>query len=978
VRFALAAGVLACVACARPAATPNASAPVAAKKQGALLLANPGSVPAMVVPGAPREIVRGRVRFRLDDGGATRLSEVASDPALVAVALPTWLGEGIALFGEDSVTVASPSGLRPIARARLVSPSIGAHELWARAQGAGGDWVRIDLAKGEASAVAPPIAAPIVLPASYAGRALTAGPEYGSPSFAVALVDLLGPVMTRDAGATWTAIEGTRAAFPFALPTRVTREKGAISIATEDRAVPVSQAGVLGSPIEVVKQAAPIPEVAAVRIEAAAPFGVRLDDGELLVADGPRFARVQTDPVRVTRVTRDDSLTRCELGPTPKGLALAACMRHEEGSPFGGRLAVGTVVDGGSGPRLVSERTFAPSTRSVMSPTGALVVAARCDGSPEGGSDLLTATSLCVRDRAGTWTDLALKGARTMVSPLADGGVIVARDTGSGIELVHWARSATPVATPARLQLFGGPKFTLFRVDEVEPGMLVVWRRNGNEISALHVRIGAALTVTYESPRTIVDPSVVVAAYGEHAMIAVSTKGAEGEPSHVSGSISNDGGRTWFTDAFPEGLRTLEPASSNIDCGPSGCRVFGWSRVGWELQIAAADHVVDVDAVPRMLPPKPAPKRSTVFTATCVRVAPRKTIDVDKAYGLPLAKSGSSALLGLPSPKPSPGQVLVVAPLAFGTVRGAVLSVGPASGSWGSNARSVVRFTSDLDPPGVVHESAPFAAPFADRISAGGSVSAFALAPGRIVVAALVEQRAEVYRVEAGVVPQKIDLGGTVTASRIVSARELGGTLLLTGGGQKPDSPIGKPYAPLYDPTPFAAIVDANGAHTAFLAPSGSVDDAHLAATIDPSHGTFGVSMLGALPSWTGGTVYVLPLAADAHPGAGFSSFPGAVSDIARPTAGCSPSTAGWDRVESSWKALSLTIDKEAPIVVQGSAAARTRASNAGVCLDRFTIVRADSIFQLDAGARRAIHYALDDGGQTAHRDELSCAFGWE
>lgn len=931
----------------------------------------------MVVPGAPREIVRGRVRFHLDEGGATRLSEVASEPALTAIALPPWLGDGIALFGEESVVVASPSGLRPIARGRFVGPSIGAHELWARVQGAGGDWVRIDLAKGEASAVAPPIAAPIVLPPPYAGRALTAGPEFGSKAFAVALVDLLGPVMTRDSGATWTPIEGTRAAFPFGLPTRISRENGVVSIATEDRAVPVSQTGVLGAPLDVAK-VSPIPEVASIRVEAFAPFGVRLDDGELLVADGPRFARVQTDPVRVTRVTRDDSLTRCELGPTPKGLALAACMRHEEGSPFGGRLAVGTVVDGGSGPRLVSERTFAPSSRSAMSPSGAIVVAARCDGSPEGGSDLLTATRLCVRDRAGTWSDLALAGSRLMVSPLADGGVVVARETGSGIELVHWPRSATPVATPARLQLFGGPKFSLFRIDEVEPGRLVVWRRNGSEVSAVHLRVGDALTVLYESPRTILDQNVVVAAYGEHAMLAVSVKGAEGEPSHVAGSLTNDGGRTWFTDAFPEGLRTLEPTSTNIDCGPSGCRVFGWSRIGWELELAAHDHVVDVDAAPRMPPPKPAPKRATVLTATCVRVAPRKTIDGDKAYGLPLAKSGASALLGLPAPKPLPGQVLVVAPLSFGTVRGSILSVGPSSGGWGANARSIVRFTSDLDAPGVVHESAPFASPFFDRIAAGGTASAFALGPGRIVVAVLVDQRAEIYRVEAGVVPQKIDLGSAVSASRIVSARELGGTLLLTGGGQKPDSPVGKPYAPLYDPTPFVALVDGSGAHTAFLAPSGSVDDTHLAATIEPTHGTFGVAMLGSLPSWTGGTVYVLPLGEGASPGAGFSSFAGAVSDIARPTSGCTPSTPGWDRVESSWKALSLTIDKEPPIVVQGSAAVRSRASSAGVCLDRFTLVRADSIFQLDAGARRATHYALDDGATTAHRDELSCSFGWE
>jgi hypothetical protein len=123
--------------------------------------------------------------------------------------------------------------------------------------------------------------------------------------------------------------------------------------------------------------------------------------------------------------------------------------------------------------------------------------------------------------------------------------------------------------------------------------------------------------------------------------------------------------------------------------------------------------------------------------------------------------------------------------------------------------------------------------------------------------------------------------------------------------------------------------------------------------------------------------LHVLPLAADARPGAGFSSFPGANSDIARPIA-CTPNAPGWDRVENTWKALSLGIDKEPAIVVQGTAAIRTRASSNGLCLERLTFVRGDSIFQLDAGARRAIHLALDDGAATAHRDELSCSFGWE
>ncbi|MGZ3424604.1 MAG: hypothetical protein ACXVEE_42495, partial [Polyangiales bacterium] len=918
------------------------------------------------------------VRWHLDDSGAMRMHDVSSDPAIIAVAIPPWLGDGIALFGDDGVAVASPSGLRAVARAKLTGPSIGAHELWARLQ-SGGDWVRLDLAKAEAAVVPPPIAAPLATPAPYSGRATTAGPEFGSQSFAVALVDLLGPVMTHDGGATWSPIDGVRAAFPRALPTRVLRDKSSVSLATEEQSAPVSQAGVLGGSVDLAKGLPPIPDVASVRVEGLAPFGVQLADGELLVADGPRLARVQTDPLRITRVGRDDSLTRCELGPAPaKALALAICMRHEEGSSFGGRVVAGTVVDGPNGPRLVSERTFPPASAWSMSASGALVVAARCDGSPEGGSDLLTATRVCVRDLEGGWTDLSLAGTRRAVVPRADGGVVVLRDDGAGGELVGWSRGSTPVATPARLALEPKTLHDVFRVDEVSPGRLIVWRKRENELSAIHVRVGDALVRTLETPKTILDKNAVVGVWGERAMIAVNVKGKDEGKDRLEGSLSVDGGRTWWTDAFPEGLRTLEPSSSRVECGPSGCRAFGWSRVGWEHEIAAHDHVVDVDALPRMAPAPAAPKRATVLTASCVSVAPKKTIDAQKALGLSLASSGAAVLLGLPAPKPAAGQALVIAPLAFGTVRGGLLSVGPASGSWGSNARTVIRFTSDLDPPGVVHESAPFAAPYADRIPAGVSASAFALGPGRIVVAVWGEGKTEVYRVEAGVVPEKIELAAAVTVGRVVSARELGGTLLLTGAGRKPDGAGVAPFAPLFDPTPFVALIDGNGAHAAFLAPGAAVDDTRLGATIDPSRGSFGVATLGSLPSWTGGTLHVLPLASDAHPGAGFSSFPGATSDVARPSNACLPTSPGWDRVETSWKALSLSIDKQAPEIIQGTAMVRTRASSSGVCLERFTFVRGDSVFQLDAGTRRAIRLALDEGSATAHRDELSCSFGWE
>ena len=122
-----------CVGACGPSGSPRVNAPIATPRrlEGAVLLAHPGGgVRALVAAGAPAEVVRGRVRWHVDsDGGATRAREVTRDSSSTqtAFALPPWLGGGVAILGQEGLSVAPRAGiLRAIVSGALTNPSIGA------------------------------------------------------------------------------------------------------------------------------------------------------------------------------------------------------------------------------------------------------------------------------------------------------------------------------------------------------------------------------------------------------------------------------------------------------------------------------------------------------------------------------------------------------------------------------------------------------------------------------------------------------------------------------------------------------------------------------------------------------------------------------------------------------------------------------------------------------------------------------------
>jgi len=960
------------------------------KPTGAVLLAHPGNATAFAASAV--DVVRGRTRWRVDaDHGATRARDVLSDAVTGAVPIPADLGGGVALIAEHGIVAAMPSGaLRPIVRADLTAVSVGSKELWAREKGSL-DWVRIDVAHGRATRVSPPITAPMLTAWSAVGaslgRPVTTGPEFAGPGFALAIVDLLGPVMSRDGGETWTPLDATAVstAFPTTAPNRIVRDGGSLWLASEDRAVPVSTTGALGAVAPPPKPSS-FPEVAAVRVEMTAPFGVRLSGDEILVSDGGRFATVQLDPVRVLRTFRAPDIGRCELVPsTRKGeLAAAACVRHDQSA--GGQLVIGSVVDQGGAPTLVADKAFSYATAHRLSATAAIVVAATCAGTNEGGIDLLAATKVCVRDEHGAWGDVAISSVtgRRHVVPRADGGVLVVRDDGAGrTELLALPRGATATTEGLRLKLDLKLR-EIIAVDEITRGRFIVWRRGMTDLAATTFEVtDSVVRKLGEGPRTIIDAAATVGTYGERALIAVSYPTKPGVAPRIEASVTTDGGRTWGTSAWPDGAPPLDlsPMGRRVECGALGCRVFGWSRIGWQPTVISHDRVVTLDDAEPLPSPPAAPSRANTIGARCTSNAPAQNVVASVVPTSPPAypPQPNDVLLGLPPPKLGTAQTHALTRFNRGSnLRGGLITVGPINGPWGDNARTFVRFSSDLDPLGTVYETHSFASPFPDRMSAQLGyyapriIHAAALAPGRILMVICTSGRCDAMRLTAGGAPERLDLGNVVM-NDFTNAREMGGSLAILGTGTRRDVATA---VKLVEPLPMLAMINAQGTTTSFFAKS----DPRTVVTIDSTRGAFGLLSLSAVPTWTDGSAYVLPLGLDARPAGAFEPLIGASPEFTRPTKACGPSGVGWDEADvRQTRMLSLAIDNAAPVSFQAVAGAvRTRMSANGACLDRITAIGRTASFQYDALTQRATYYALDPDGKAGKKQDLTCSIAWE
>ncbi len=956
-------------ACA-PALTGRPATPPAPPPAGATLLAHPVARVAFTVAGDRREVVVGRVRYHLDeDGGATRVRTVVDPPVQAAMAVPSFLGGGLLLVGNDVMYRAREGAVVPLVRGPLTGPSFGAKGVIARARTTL-DWVSIPFGQ-PASYVPPPIAAPVlpVLPPSVAwadeGRPSTPGPELNNESFGVALVAVLGPVITHDGGSTFTPLVGRPPGF---WPTRLTRDgTGTLLLVDDARAVPLSANGALGQPYALPTKPVP-PRVTPLALEQAIVDGVALEDGRVLYQEGNRLAVVQREPLRVLRVSDLPEVVGCSglRKAKPPSLAVAVCRRIHESK--GDQVVVGTIEDGSTGPRLVVELIFPSGTGVRLSASGAVVVAGNCKGHTDN-ENLHTAQRLCVRDAKGGYHDVSLSttvvGERIAEIPDEDGGLTFLRSTvDKGLTLV---RPDGQLLAQVLAFEKGQPRPEVLAADSLPDGRLVVWTKTATKLTSIVVERATGVVVRHASA---LPNGVSVGVFGAEAVVAQAPDGL------VSAVGSRDVGQTFAPLSFGPDPRALDRSASGrrVECGPLGCRLFGWTRLGFEPALASHDTVVSADAAPTLPKLPDAPKRATRLRATCTALGPETLVD---AASVPVASAfGSSrdALLGGPEPKVVKGQTLALLPFVRGSVRGGFVTVGPAQPApFGDGARTVARFATDFDPVGTAHETMAGPAPFQDAYAATQSgLYAYALAPGRALVAHCTYGGCALHRLVAGAPIETLPAPPGLLVRSVSNARELGGALLVVGVALRDKPPVAGVYEAA---TGFAATrVGGVWSVLTFAAPGND----ELVGTTDATHGRFGLFLSSKVPTFLGGSAFVLPIDANAQPGSGFEPLAGSVAELLRASTACPPTLAAWDRGDTMLR------DRPVEIVVDGvsegtlatdTGVLRTRIHGKGACLERLTAVAPTGTLQWDASTGRAtlLRPAVPPT-KTASRRALSCS----
>ncbi|MFI5298561.1 MAG: hypothetical protein ACHREM_10725, partial [Polyangiales bacterium] len=333
---------------------------------GALMLAIPGSPTSMLVAGDDTTVVRGRVRWGISDEKAFRYRSVTHGIVSQALALPAWLSpsgvaasETVLLTSEGVALVEHGDALRPIARDVMVSPSVGAHEIWLRRGNVSGAWVRFDPATSTLEPALSPIAAPLLVPWSSQG---TAGPEFVSPMVAYALTDLLGPIVTHDGGEHWSPLSDP--AFVDRTPMHIAHVPYPAFQRDADRFL-LTPRGLVPPDRLAPPRPTDIPVAATTAIESLAPTGVPLDDeravlladrDRFVLVDLPRFTRGPLDrpsiapTVMVQRVDPIPDVSGCQIFPaSPQERAadrttraLAVCSRIEStAGSAGSRKVIG-------------------------------------------------------------------------------------------------------------------------------------------------------------------------------------------------------------------------------------------------------------------------------------------------------------------------------------------------------------------------------------------------------------------------------------------------------------------------------------------------------------------------------------------------------------------------------------------------------------------------------------------------------------
>jgi hypothetical protein len=525
---------------------------------------------------------------------------------------------------------------------------------------------------------------------------LPASPRVGSIAAldawrAVATADLRGALVTLDAGSSWRPV-------PLPVePLRALALDDTFAVGGLDRSrtlrwwavLPDGQTSWLASPPDSVPSSAGTERGATRDDPLATPLGARpllaavedgwpLTDGTALVARDGSLLRVRLADGVVVETQHD------AFGLKPARCHPLSLARAGDPSAFGfvcgePRGPTAVLRWDAAGSRLVELRRFDAPREVLSSGSGALAVRGPCaasgaprePGSDRGGGDLDSADreDWCLMAPEGDWSEMHFSGpgverARVvvlashrvaLVRPPEAGDLSTARLTltdglTDGARATHLPLAIEPVAAEIAHALRWGVWLDGF--EERRPGVLAGWIEAAGSLLGVEITVDGGL----RAGEFIRDAGAPVA----------SGRWAFGWTASRGGFETTDGGMTWTKEiALPDPI--AQPRSGReAHCGPVGCLVAGWMRIGW----GAA--------------PEPARVEAPAVRARVAQRAPNLTLDCESlGLGPPTDGPPSLPTLGSerarhPYPAPSAVRSASIAPSW-----GAVATFRPFSGRAG-------------------------------------------------------------------------------------------------------------------------------------------------------------------------------------------------------------------------------------------------------------------------------------------------------
>jgi hypothetical protein len=727
-----------------PRAAPRAAAPARAPDA---FVTPSRLVPDVVRPrglvaevGGERRLLTDRMRIiDRDDGTIDRAAELFPAGTVRAIDLPSRLGGGTLFFatnpgGTQLFRSATWLGaLVPLVQVSSIADEVvpGFDRLYLRLSSAG-RLVALDARSGEAV----PLALP---PATSFGKI-----GFADGWRAIVTADLRGPLATFDAGATWTpldvgdpvlAIDVTRGDPRVVVrggEHRVDARGGVTFLPLEQgsfEALASHVAGLLGRAPPARAEA--VEDGVAMGRGAPGPLGARplraaVEDGfpdsptTAIVARGGALHRVSLPRGAVVETRRDaypDREARCHAVRVGHGQGFV-CGEHEGA----------TSIYAFEPPLAVRELArFARPRFVASSGNGALVIRGGCGDAPPDDD----ARGYCVRSRDGALREIRLRGgardaSAERVVALADGRVAVLvppRADGPGqLSLVGAGGAVThaPLKLPvgaSRAARAVRDGLWLEGFEEREPGVLSGWVEAGGPVAGVRVALDGE--VTAGEAREDVTAALVSGPFA--LLVREGGRAAE----------STDGGRTFRDLDLPE-IDEDPAAFPTRSCGPVGCSVGPWIRVGWGEPALKGD-LAQVDSPKSLAMPFRASEVISLRCEPSTRIdtsappppsrrpghapsAPAPAREGDMGVWLPLRHVAPPALAA--------GEVGFDSGGLYDSVAMRAYAWGLRGADWSRAGRMLVRFDDPFDAAGGVRSTARGLSPYATEVEAAEQLGA--------------------------------------------------------------------------------------------------------------------------------------------------------------------------------------------------------------------------------------------------------------